>query len=147
MLNYKVSLENWDCLSSVDPFPIAMRKTINEQLELDIVLPVLEKFRKPRPTYKLIVQSDTLQYCRYVSSCRILFTQTGSWKAFWSCNIHLRYPNNSNWKKRSKGQKITSGEETFSDMVCKPMEKQKVMQRAFEATGTTNCSDKIVKRH
>lgn len=146
MLNYKTSLENWDYLSPVDPFSFATRKIINEQLESDIVLPVLEKSRKPSTTYKLIIKSNTIQYCHYVSSCRIFFRQTMSWKAFWSCNIHLTDPNNSNWKKRAKGQEITSEEETFSDVVCKWMEKQSVMQRAFKTTGATKCSDKIVER-
>lgn len=78
MLNYKTSLENWDCLSPVDPFSIAMRKIINEQLEPNIVLPVLEKSRKPRTPSKLIIKSNTVQYCHYVSRCKIFFRQTMS---------------------------------------------------------------------
>lgn len=124
-----------------------MRKIINEQLEPDIVLPVLEKSRKPRTTCKLIIKSNTIQYCHYVSCCRIFFRQTMSWKAFWGCNIHLRDPNNSNSKETAKGQEITSEEEMFSDVVCKWMEKQSVMQRAFETTGATKRSDKVIERH
>lgn len=48
MLNYKTSLENRGYVSPVDPFPVSMRKVINEQPGPDIVLPNLKISRKLR---------------------------------------------------------------------------------------------------
>lgn len=144
MLNYKTSLENRGCLSPVDPFSVPMRKVINEQLEPDIVLPIWKISRKLRSTYKIIINSNIIQYSNYVPCSRIFFRHIMSWKAFRSCNIHLRDPNYSNWKERAKGQEITSEEELFWGVVCKWIEKKNVIKRTFE---TTNCSDKILERN
>lgn len=73
MLNYKTSLENRGCLSPVDPFSVPMRKVINEQLEPDIVLPILKISRKLRSTYKIIINSNIIQYSNYVPCSRIFF--------------------------------------------------------------------------
>lgn len=48
MLNYKTSLENRAYVSPVDPFPVPMRKVINEQPETAVVLPNLKISRKLR---------------------------------------------------------------------------------------------------
>lgn len=80
MLNYKMSLKSRGYVSPLDPFSVPMRKVINEQPEHDIVLPNLKISRKLRSTYKLIINSNVLQYCiiqycHYVPCSRIFFRQ------------------------------------------------------------------------
>lgn len=66
-----------------------MRKIINEQLKPDTVLLISDKSRKPRTIYELIIKSNNILRCHYVSVCRIFFSDKLGLEKNFEVMIHI----------------------------------------------------------